>query len=58
MKMKGWKHVDRSALVGGPSWMARIASWPAPFVGIQTRHFEPDQEEEAWRWREDAAGHT
>jgi hypothetical protein len=58
MKMKGWKQVDRYALVGGPSWMAGIASWPAPFIGIQTRHFEPDQEEDAWRWLGEAARHT
>jgi hypothetical protein len=50
MKMKGWKQVDRYALVGGPAWMATVTGWFTPLVRTQTRHFDLDQEDEAWRW--------
>jgi SpoIIAA-like len=50
MKMRGFRQVDRYALVGGPPWMTTVAGWSAPLVRVQTRHFDLGEEEEAWRW--------
>ena len=52
MKMRGWRQVDRYAVVGGPAWMAALTSWSAPLVRIQTRHFDAAREDEAWQWLE------
>ena len=52
VKMRGWRQVERYALVGGPARMATVAGWSAPLVGIQTRHFDARREDEAWRWLE------
>jgi len=52
IKMRGWDQVDRYALIGGPSWMQMVASWVAPFVRAEIRHFEIAREDEAWRWVE------
>ncbi|MCB5175846.1 SpoIIAA family protein [Microvirga lenta] len=49
-KMKGWQRVERYAVVGGPAWMEGLARGAAPFVGIQTRHFKPEDEAQAWDW--------
>jgi hypothetical protein len=50
VKMRGWRQVERYALVGGPTWMAAVTGWAAPLVRVQTRHFEATREDEAWRW--------
>jgi hypothetical protein len=52
IKMRGWKQVERYALVGGPAWMQTVASWFAPLVRTGTRHFDRDQEDQAWHWLE------
>jgi hypothetical protein len=52
VKMRGWRQVERYALVGGPAWMAGVTGWVAPVTRIQTRHFDAAQEDEAWRWLE------
>lgn len=52
VKMRGWRQVDRYAVVGGPAWMAALTSWSAPLVRIQTRHFDAAREDEAWQWLE------
>jgi SpoIIAA-like len=52
VKMRGWRQVERYALVGGPTWMAAVTGWVAPLTRIQTRHFDATGEEEAWRWLE------
>ncbi|WP_262029199.1 STAS/SEC14 domain-containing protein [Microvirga sp. Mcv34] len=52
VKMRGWRQVERYALVGGPAWMASVTGWAAPLTRIQTRHFDAAQEDEAWRWLE------
>jgi hypothetical protein len=52
VKMRGWRQVERYALVGGPAWMAAVTGWAAPLTRIQTRHFDAAGEEEAWRWLE------
>jgi hypothetical protein len=50
VKMRGWRQVERYALVGGPGWMAGVTGWVSPVTRIQTRHFDAAQEGEAWRW--------
>jgi SpoIIAA-like len=52
VKMRGWRQVDRYAVVGGPAWMAALTSWSAPLVRIPTRHFDAAREDEAWQWLE------
>jgi hypothetical protein len=52
VKMRGWRQVERYALVGGPAWMSTVTGWVAPLVRLQTRHFDLAQEDEAWRWLE------
>jgi hypothetical protein len=52
IKMRGWKQVERYALVGGPGWMQTVASWSAPLDRTETRHFDRDQEDQAWYWLE------
>jgi hypothetical protein len=52
VKMRGWRQVERYALVGGPTWMASVTGWAAPLTRIPTRHFDAAQEDEAWRWLE------
>ena len=50
MKLRGFRQVERYALVGGPTWMASLAGWLAPLSRIETRHFDLGEEAEAWRW--------
>jgi hypothetical protein len=52
VKMRGWRQVERYALVGGPAWAATFAGWFGPLIRIQTRHFDAAREGEAWRWLE------
>jgi hypothetical protein len=51
-KMQGWKKVERSALVGGPTWLRTVTEWAAPIVPIDTRWFDLDDEAQAWNWIE------
>lgn len=52
VKMRGWRQLERYALVGGPAWIATVTGWASPLTRIETRHFELAQENEAWRWLE------
>jgi hypothetical protein len=52
VKMRGWRQVERYALVGGPAWIAAVTGWATPLTRIQIRHFDATGEEEAWRWLE------
>jgi len=49
-KIRGWKKVDRYALVGALAWLERLAKLIGPTLGIQTRSFGPQAEREAWHW--------
>jgi len=51
-KIRGWKKVDRYALVGAPAWLEGLAHVIGPPLGIRTRSFDPRDEGEAWRWIE------
>jgi hypothetical protein len=50
VKMKGLRQVSRYAIVGGPEWLKTVADSVTPFVPVQTRRFEQEQEDEAWAW--------
>jgi hypothetical protein len=52
VKMRGWRQVERYALVGGPAWAATFAGWFGSLIRVQTRHFDAAREDEAWRWLE------
>jgi len=49
-KIRGWKQVERYALVGAPVWMAGMARMIGPSLGIETRNFELSEEGAAWQW--------
>jgi hypothetical protein len=54
---KHMKDVERYAVVGDSALLDWGAKLEGPLVGIQIKHFQPDQVEEAWRWlREEPGG--
>lgn len=42
------RHIRRTALVGGPDWIATAAGFLAPFVSLDLKHFEAGDEALAW----------
>ncbi|TYO88793.1 STAS/SEC14 domain-containing protein [Oceanicella actignis] len=50
MKLGALRHVERYALVGGPSWLARWIELAAPFAPMELRWFPAEREDEAWAW--------
>ncbi|PEN11075.1 hypothetical protein CRI94_16775 [Longibacter salinarum] len=50
MKLRALQHVKAYALVGGPSWMAGVASLLDPLMSMEVRHFGLDDENDAWEW--------
>ncbi|MEM6464514.1 MAG: STAS/SEC14 domain-containing protein [Pseudomonadota bacterium] len=49
-KLHAIRHMRRYALVGGPSWAASATRFFAPLFRMDVRHFELDEETEAWNW--------
>ena len=49
-KLHAIRHMRRYALVGGPDWMANMIRFFNPLFRMEVRHFELDDEAEAWRW--------
>lgn len=49
-KIDSMKRVDRYALVGGPDWMKTLVLGLASLFPFEVRHFDSDDEEEAWNW--------
>ena len=49
-KLHAIRHINRYALVGGPSWAAGATQFFAPLFRMDVRHFEIDDEAEAWNW--------
>ncbi|MEX3010020.1 STAS/SEC14 domain-containing protein [Hoeflea sp. TYP-13] len=49
-KLHAIRHMRRYALVGGPAWIANAIRFFAPLFRMEVRHFELDDEAEAWRW--------
>lgn len=50
LKLSLLKHVARYALVGGPEWMARMATLADPLLAMDLRHFPLDEEAAARLW--------
>lgn len=50
MKRDMLRHVERYALVGGPAWLKAWVAALDPFFNVDLRHFEADEEVEAWVW--------
>ncbi|WP_336056744.1 STAS/SEC14 domain-containing protein [Nitratireductor sp. CH_MIT9313-5] len=49
-KTKALKHVRKYALIGGPSWMGTTLALFRPFLSIDMKHFDLDEQEHAWKW--------
>ncbi len=49
-KFHAIKHMRRYALVGGPKWAAVAMQFFNPLFRLEVRHFELEQEAEAWDW--------
>jgi len=50
MKRRFLERMERYALVGGPDWMRTMLKILAPLFKAEIRHFEEDEEAEAWAW--------
>ncbi|WP_419911096.1 STAS/SEC14 domain-containing protein [Hoeflea sp.] len=49
-KVHAIRHMKRYAIVGGPSWAAGATRFFSPLFRLDVRHFELDNETEAWKW--------
>jgi hypothetical protein len=50
MKLRMLGHVERYALVGGPSWLKAVVEMLDPLLRVEVRHFEAEEEAAAWSW--------
>ena len=50
MKRSFLERMDRYAIVGGPAWLRTTLNSLAPLFKVEIRHFELEQEDEAWAW--------
>lgn len=50
MKRDFLARMERYAVVGGPAWMRSTLNSLAPLFRVEIRHFEADEEAEAWTW--------
>ena len=50
MKRSFLERMDRYAVVGGPAWLRTTLNSLAPLFRVEIRHFEPEEEAEAWSW--------
>ena len=50
MRAKSLKKLRRYAIVGGPLWIQASITLMQPFLSIELRAFEADEENEAWEW--------
>lgn len=49
-KLHAIRHMKRYALVGGPSWAAGATQFFGPLFRMEVKHFELEDEAEAWQW--------
>lgn len=57
-KLHALKHLRRYALVGGPAWFATAIKFFNPLFRVDIRHFELDEEADAWNWIYDNLAET
>ena len=50
MRAKSLKQLRRYAIVGGPLWIQASITLMQPFLSIELRAFEANEENEAWEW--------
>jgi hypothetical protein len=50
LKRNGINHIDRYAVVGGPSWIDTVIGIGAPMVKMEIEHFDLDEEDKAVAW--------
>lgn len=49
-RMHALKHVRRCAAVGEPDWTGRVAGFFDPALPVELRHFDLQDEADAWAW--------
>ncbi len=52
LRAKSLRHLRRYAIVGGPVWIQASIRLMHPFLSIEMRGFETEDEPEAWAWLE------
>ncbi|AAX74713.1 hypothetical protein AKO53_01180 [Brucella abortus] len=50
IRSKSLKHLRRYAIIGGPLWIQASITLVQPFLSIEVRAFDPDEEQDAWEW--------
>ncbi|WP_139976198.1 STAS/SEC14 domain-containing protein [Ochrobactrum sp. CGA5] len=50
IRAKSLKKLRHYAIVGGPLWIQASITLMQPFLSIELRAFEADEENEAWEW--------
>lgn len=50
MRAKSLRHLRRYAIVGGPLWIQASVTLMQPFLSIEIKNFEPEEEDAAWSW--------
>ncbi|MBC8717145.1 MULTISPECIES: STAS/SEC14 domain-containing protein [Brucella/Ochrobactrum group] len=50
MRAKSLQHLRRYAIVGGPLWIQASVTLMQPFLSIEMKTFEPEDEPKAWEW--------
>lgn len=50
LKRDALKHVRRYAIVGAKPWMHGLIKMVDPFIKMEVRAFDPDEEDDAWKW--------
>lgn len=50
MRAKSLQHLRHYAIVGGPLWIQASITLMQPFLSIEMRYFEAEEEPQAWEW--------
>ena len=50
MRAKSLRHLRRYAIVGGPLWIQASVTLMQPFLSIEMKTFETEDESKAWEW--------
>ncbi|GLU25054.1 STAS/SEC14 domain-containing protein [Brucella sp. NBRC 12950] len=50
MRAKSLRHLRRYAIVGGPLWIQASVALMQPFLSIEMKTFESEDEPKAWEW--------
>lgn len=52
LRSKSLRKLRRYAVIGGPLWLHASISLMKPFLSIELRAFDADNEDQAWKWLE------